>query len=672
MPDVRLPDGSIARFPDGMPPAQIEAAIRQHTQGPTGQGVGTRPRSAGSRAAGVGRAAAQSVANTVVPMVIGVTPGGVAGNALRSGRMIANTVGAHGAASLLDSAANTVDPATPAYASLPQNVPQGAVERNVQRYTGFGVNALLPGSLAARAASVALPVAGGMIGRRLGGDVGEMVGEFAGGVATAIRRPADLARRAARAVRNGPNTGNDAAAAAEMLRQRGGAGAADPVAMRARAAEMRANGVTPTAVDTTNNTGRRTIRAVASGPDNAQNTAAEYNQTLNDNLPGNISRHARRIISPGLQVGDLTAPGGTRTITDPAQMTEHLTTTRDQRASVDYAPFQGQPIQIPDAISTMLTDSSGRSIIGRAMADAVENQDWTAQAELQAVQREAVNGRLPMVSAGTLDRLSIAARERGAGFAEAGRRYRARGAFQRQSQINGLLDGVPELAPARANYAEGTRQMEAVDHGSNFLDNNNPDQMTTAYNAMSPEANNVARASAARAVEVSAGTSTRGALGTADQLSMRPGANQTQIANALLGRQDTTSLGNAMRLEARRVRNAQDVNPRTGSGTQMNTSNANRVASGIQTAISAVRDPSMAFLAWMRTRGINPQDAERITTAIMDPAQHDAIVAELERRGPGTARQFLNYLGTPRIGVTAAAINAGATSASLQRQQGQP
>jgi len=33
MPDVRLPDGSIARFPEGMSDADIEAAIRSYSSG---------------------------------------------------------------------------------------------------------------------------------------------------------------------------------------------------------------------------------------------------------------------------------------------------------------------------------------------------------------------------------------------------------------------------------------------------------------------------------------------------------------------------------------------------------------------------------------------------------------------------------------------------------------
>lgn len=502
-------------------------------------------------------------------------------------------------------------------------------------------NALLP-AVASEGAGEAAQALGG---NALAQGAARIVGGVAGG----------LAGNARLRVQRVPPTPS-AADVARSLRNRGGRGAADAEAMRTRALAYKHAEIAPTIVDVTNETGRRTIRAAASRPGPGLDKAREFNTQRNVDVQSRVPAQARRIM----------APDDTRT---PDQMRTQLTEQRQTQARTDYAePYRTQ-VDVPEEIGAMLSDSSGRSIVGRAMADAVENQDWMAQAELQALTRVPINGKLPRVSAGTVDRLVIAARERGTTFAESGRNYRARGAYQRQEQLDGVLADVPELQPARAAYADMSRRIEAVDTGQEFLVGRNPDDFVAATQAMTPEQLRINQASAANRVENVAGASPRSALGVADQLAF--GENQGRANTALLGPEGAQNLSRTMDLEASLVRNAQDVNPRTGSGTQLNQANDSRLGQAVEAAPAAVAavhgNPIPAAALWLRTRGMSDAEAERLVMAAMDPLQTDAVIEAIDAltREPGMGARFIQSIRAPQI-------NAGITSARSAGQGQEP
>lgn len=399
----------------------------------------------------------------------------------------------------------------------------------------------------------------------------------------------------------------------------------DPAAMRARAAEMRAAGVEPTLTDVAGERGRRMIRAVGVRGEEAgevlTDRAAEVAATTK---PASMSAARRLNNDP-------------RTATQYADEMEAL---RGAEAERNYAQFDAEPIEVPDAVRDMLSDASGRSIIARARVDAIENQDWGRQVELDRLLRagdEGGVGPLPRISAGTINRLVIAARERGAAFARRGNNNRARGALGRRDQLDATLANVEELRPAREAYASQSRAIE-VARGENRMDpfSTDPTDYAAWLNSLPAQARQANQIAIRQEIlDTLGGQRLGGSLGTLDDLATSPYARDN--LRAAFGPETADRFTGEIRARLAQNRNAQFVQPNAGSRTAVLD---NDVGNAAQQTVGAVRQglsgdvvglAARAVDAWRR-RGFTPQQAEELARIATDPAQTDAAIDAIAGR----------------------------------------
>lgn len=295
---------------------------------------------------------------------------------------------------------------------------------------------------------------GGAVGRAKGAVGGAVTGAAVGAAAPSAGRVAQTAGRAVNAALGQPFGGASRGAVARLAEAMHQDGLA-PADIQRTVAEWRRSGVTPEFLNVVGENTRALIRTAAGQQGAARNSAQAYRDQTVASIPNRAIERANSL-----------TPGEART---PAQFAEGMRATREATAQANYGAWSDEPVTVPDAVKDMLSDASGRSIIARARADAIENQDWMRQAELDLLLRETQNGQLPRISAGTVDRLVIAARERGAGFAARGNGFRARGAYQRRGQLDGVLAGVEEAQPSRAAYQAHSQAIEAAEDGASVM-----------------------------------------------------------------------------------------------------------------------------------------------------------------------------------------------------------
>jgi hypothetical protein len=429
----------------------------------------------------------------------------------------------------------------------------------------------------------------------------------------------------------------------------------DPAAMRARAAEMRQAGVEPTLTDVAGERGRRMIRAVGvRGEEAGEELTRRAAQATADVKPASMSATRRLNSDP-------------RTASQFADETE---ATRNAQATENYAAFDAEPIEVPDTVRDMLADASGRSIIARARADAIENQDWGRQVELDRLLQAGAEGGvgpLPRISAGTIDRLVIAARERGAVFAQRGNNNRARGAFNRRAQLDATLDGVEGLRPARQAYSNQSRAVE-VARGENYRDplTTDPADYAQWLQALPAEARQANQIAIRQQILDTLGRQKSNTFSSLDDLT------SSQYARANLrqafGEQEAERYLAEIGARVQQSRNAQFVQPNAGSRSAVL---ENDVGNAAQQTVGAVRQglsgdviglAARAVDAWRR-RGFTPQQAEELARIATDPTQTDsAINAIAARLAPQPRAQFLTLRraarALPGVSRPAAAANA--------------
>lgn len=499
-------------------------------------------------------------------------------------------------------------------------------------------------------------VAGGAMGAVAGagharGDVaqrgkGALMGATTGAVAGAVLSGGiEGARTGARMINNasGHRFSSPAASAAGRLRDALRADGVDDQAINAAVAEYERVGATaPTLADVGGENTRALLRTAGSQLGTAgRNRMTEYRDETVHGLPDAAIERSRALTPNEAR------PAGT--------VAREIAAGRQTAARTDYAEPYAQFVEVPDDIKDMLSDSAGRSIIGRARADAIENRDWGAQTELDRLLRETVDGQLPRISAGTLDRLQIAARERGAAFATSGRNYRARGAFERQGQINGLLDETPGLEAARADYRSASRAIEGVEEIGPTILKAPPDEFAASLEGYDDRGLEAARVGARQALTDALGQRAN-AMGTVDQIAWAP--NTRRNLTALFGQDEAERFIQAARLNLDRARNANYMAPNTGSQTQTRGADA----SGIKSVFNAIRRPVQALLDRVANGlTITPAEADQLVHAgLLDARQ----AARLIQAQPGAAPQIRS--GASRL-ITSAAAQAGGAGAVMLR-----
>lgn len=514
-------------------------------------------------------------------------------------------------------------------------------------------NALAPGSATARVANVFTPAitseTAGQIARASGGgQVAETVARSFGGLVgagAASLRPQNLfAPRA-------PPTPVETMAVRQRL---------DPAQMQTRATEMRAAGVQPTLTDVVGERGRRFIRAVGvKGEEAGEQLTRRAAEVTATTKPAAMAATRRLNSDP-------------RTASQFADETEAV---RNAQARENYGQFDAEPIEVPDTVRDMLADSSGRSIIARARADAIENQDWGRQVELDRLLQSGAEGGvgpLPRISAGTIDRLVIAARERGAAFARRGNNNRARGALTRRDQLDATLEGVEQLRPARATYANQSRAVE-VARNDGRLDpfSTDPADYARWLDGLPQEAQHANQIAIRQEIlDTLGGQRAGGSLGSLDDIATSPYARDNLRA-AFGPAADQYIAEIAARLQ--QTRNATFVQPNAGSRTAvLENDTGNQASQALTIARQGLRGDILGLAAsaadaWRR-RGMSPAQAEELARIATDPAQTDtAIQAMAARLAPQPREDFLRLREAALVG--AIGVASGATPAATEERR---
>lgn len=396
-------------------------------------------------------------------------------------------------------------------------------------------------------------------------------------------------------------------------------------AARARAEELRASGIEPSAINTMDDAGRGFVAAAAKRQTPARDVVQRRADAARVNLPGRVSRQAERISTDR------------RT---PDQIREELTTRRRNLAQDEYAEPYAQPVAIEADMAEALQGAPGRAAMQRARQGAEAFNDRAQMAEIDRL----MTGDLETpVSAGTIDRIRIAMGERAERARVRGARDIGAGLTQREGAIDAGLDDIGGLAEARGTYRDLSRQIEGADLGEEYL-TRNTDEFVAGLDGATPETQATARATARRAVERRAGESPAGALSTAESIAIAP--EQQARTRAIMPEDEAQGLERAMGAEVRNYRDLQQVAPRTGSQTNLNSQDqeaAANLAGGVATALGGPKAWAGALLNRLRSAGVSDRDAQSVADVATDPAMLDQLFAKMEKIEPGSS-QYLREI----------------------------
>lgn len=502
-------------------------------------------------------------------------------------------------------------------------------------------NALAPGGIPARAANVLLPALGGegaaMAAEAMGaGERGQAVarvgGSVVGGLAASVRprsvRPPEAANALNPLARTAPQ---------------------NPNALRAEAQRYRDAGLDPTLVDVVDESGRGVMRAAASRMTPGRQTAQDFAEGRALGLPDRMSQQARRLMSDDPRT--------------PDQIRQAQVAARSQNAEQAFGAVRGEAVDLGDDALLTLKVPEVLDAIGDA---ARRERDPAVRGQLLRVAQWARSGQAPAnappITVGMADRISRVLLGK------------AQGTTDRDLAATLNMYGRAIREPARAaspgygealqEFAADSRLVEAADVGQNFL-SRNTDEFAAAVGGMDDDARALALATGRRAVERAAGENIGAAPGVARRLAVAP--EQQARNRALMGPERAEQFQNSMALEERAVRNANDIAPRFGSQTQPRGQDAEAVEGAMRIGGQLMRRDFIGIgMDWLRSRGMNDQQAQLLIEAVTDPSRLDDAIAYLERAyGPEEARQFLQLRNAATVG----AISVGAQGSQAQAGQ---
>jgi hypothetical protein len=574
-------------------------------------------------------------------------------------------------------------PTLPSVSSLAPSdtnyTPQTAAGRYAKSVAENAPNAVMPGGVAARAANIFLPGVAGqgaadaahaLGANQTGQDVARVVGSVAGGAAASLRAPNPY---------DPPET--DAQVAADLLVNKG---KLNPAQMEARANLFRGAGVTPSAIDVVGDQGRRLIKAVGV-------TNPDAGETLADNARQAVASTKGAVMNDTRNIGPM--PG-----TTADQLTDSIESSRDAAATTNYAgPYQTQ-VPLSQDIKDALSDAPGRAALQRALRAAVARQDDAQVQEIQGLLRAGspmpqppsrLDGlqsvKTPVtvnqpaaqtypwpdtVSGATLDRLQIAFRNQGARLQRNQAGDIASGLFGRQAQINGTLDQVPELADARADYANKSGALDILS-GKARMDpySTDPADYAKWVASLTPEQKAANAVAIRQDILNTLGGQRSNTFGSVDELASSQYADPN--LRAALG-DEAGSYLNTIRARLTQMRNAQATDAGRGSqSVPLANDMAGLMKMGAQVVGKGLRQDWLGLaMMWLKSRGVSDQEAQALASASTDSNQLPAVLARVQSRlDAKSARQFLIYRNAALIG--SGAMTMGASQpAPAQAQPG--
>lgn len=401
---------------------------------------------------------------------------------------------------------------------------------------------------------------------------------------------------------------------------------ADPVEMRKVADAMRASGIDPTALDVTGQKGLRLARAVGVTNDDAGEALVGHAERTASGTKPKVMARTRDLA--------IDQPG------TAADLADALKTSRDAAATTTYAKPYDTLVDVPDAVKDMLGDSAGRSLIAKARSDAIWNQDWGRQVELDKLLRPTEDGQLPQISAGTLDRIRMAARDAGRGFAANNLNSRAKGAFSRQAQLDGILDGIPELKEARAGYHAKSQAIDLIEKPGAQLDpfSTDPADYAKWLDKLSPEARAANQVKLRQDILDTLGGQRSNTFGSIDQIATSDYA-RSNLSHAF-GPDEAKGYLDNITARLKQTRNANFASPNAGSRTAVLENDTGKKLSNaldaVDTAVKMGKGDIIGLgtkvAAKLKTMGLNDTEAAALTAANTDPTKLDGVIAAIEKQ----------------------------------------
>jgi hypothetical protein len=359
------------------------------------------------------------------------------------------------------------------YAARDNYAPQTTAGKYAKATGAMIPNALAPGGLVRRAASVVLPgVAGegarqaaeGMGGNALAQGAAQLAGNVVGGGVAAAR----VARQ-------------PATAAKPMPRQNANE-------LAARAAEYRAAGINPALVDVVDDAGRGAVRAAASRMTPARQKATDFQDARALDLPSRMGRQARRVMSQDART--------------PDQIRAEMAQRRSTRADAAFGAVRRDEVQLaPEGVEALRTDY-GRAALREA---ARRERDPDTRAALNRLADAALDAPSTPITVGMADRVSRVL----LGQAQEAAR---RGDNDLATTLGGLGRSIrsptaqasPGYRQALDDFGADTRLQEAAEVGEDLLSPNTDEFAARAAN-LSDEERALALAAGRRAIERKAG-----------------------------------------------------------------------------------------------------------------------------------------------------------------------
>lgn len=494
-----------------------------------------------------------------------------------------------------------------------------------------------PGSAPARIANVFAPAAGSEIAGRTARAFGanpqveqgaRAVGAMAGGAAASARitpRPA-------------PGTDD---AVANVFASRAGA---DPQAMADQASVFRAKGVQPTALDVAGQKGLRLARAVGVTNDSAGEVLQGNAKTISaDTKPAAMARTSK--LAGGQRTADMLA--------------SDLDTARTTEARSTYEAPYAAKVELSDPnVIQALRDPEGAGAINRAITAARSRMDYKAVADLEALKVTANgptgNGQVWPTTGRALDRIQIAFGNKGQALAQNGSKDIASGMFKRQEIINGALDQVEGLQPARAAFRAKSQAIDILQKPGARKDpfSTDPADYKAWLDGLSPEAQHANHVAIRQDILDTLGGQRAGTAGSIDQLATSQYARQNLVH--ALGEKEAGSYLDNLSARLQQRDNASFASPNGGSRTAVLSNDAGKALGRAVDTIDTLHQASRGNLlgvaaklaAHLKTAGISDANAEAFAKAAIDPAKLDGVIAAIARlKDPQTARGFVNFRG---------------------------
>lgn len=607
-------DGKVHEFPPGTSQAVIDRVMRDYAR------KGRSPGTMADMAVGFGRGLLSS-GGDIVDLVTTASPAGGVLGTIQTAAKFANVFQGRPDTTI-------TGPMTGAGATARRVAPKPVTTAG--KYAeAVGQNvpaAFVPGSRMQRAANVFVPAVTGEFAAQTteamgGGEGAQTVARIGGnlmGAGVASLRPANV-------------FGNEEAIARVATRSR-----QDPSAMRARAAEYQAAGINPTLVDVMDDSGRGIVRAAANRPTPGRQVANDFAEGRVLNLPSRMSGQARAAMS--------------RDPRTPDAIRAAETARRTGRANQAFGAVRNEPLPMaPETVQALRTDY-GRSAIAEA---AKRERDPEVRAALLRLADDALDNPSTPITVGMADRISRV-------LLSGAEKARRDGDNDLATTLGNLGRSVREPArqaspgygAALEGFAQDTQLIEAAGVGENLLTRNTDEFVAQAAN-LDPRARALAAAAGRRAIERRAGENPSTAIGVARQIAIAP--EQQARTRALIGPERAQRLETGMAMEARAVRNAQDVQPRAGSSTYLNLENDQTLqqAGGVLQDVMSLNLRGLAARgvdAWRR-RGLSDDQIEELIRTAIDPNQTDAAIEAIARAiGPEGARPLIELRNAALVG----------------------